>query len=43
MNETNNITNNGNNNENENDNEFIDQMKSIFTNKKKALAKKCES
>lgn len=42
LNETNNITNNGNNNENENDNEFIDQMKSIFTNKKKALAKKCE-
>ena len=39
---TNNITNNGNNNENENDNEFIDQMKSIFTNKKRALAKKCE-
>ena len=27
---------------NENDNEFIDQMKSIFTNKKRALAKKCE-
>ncbi len=39
---TNNVINNGNNNENENDNEFIDQMKSIFTNKKRALAKKCE-